>query len=100
MKIVVEKVISIRYKLRCLGVKVTKPTNILRDNRSIILNSTMPSLLLKKKYINIVYHKIRKATAAGIVHPLKTKSNYNFTDICTKAQTRKTYATLVQGMMS
>ena len=75
MKTVVEKVISVRYILRCLGVKVTKPTNILGDNRSVILNSTVPSSLLKKKHIAIVYHKIREATAAGIVHPLKTKGD-------------------------
>ena len=75
MKTVVEKVISVRYILRCLGVKVTKPTNILGDNRSVILNSTVPSLLLKKKHIAIAYYKTREATAAGIVHPLKTKGD-------------------------
>ena len=72
MKRVVEKMISVRYMLHYLGVKVTKPTNILRDKRSIILNSTVPSSLLKKKHIAIAYHKTREAIAAGIVHPLKT----------------------------
>ena len=64
MKTVVEEVISVRYMLRCLGVKVTKPTNILGDNRSVILNSTVPSSLLKKKHIAIAYYKTREATAA------------------------------------
>ena len=100
MKTAVEEVISVRYMLRCLGVKVTKPTFILGDNRSVILNSTVPSSLLKKKHIAIAYHKTREASAAGIVHPLKTKGEWNFADVCTKAQTRKIHATLVQGMMS
>ena len=100
MKTAVEEVISVRYMLRCLGVRVTKPTHIMGDNRSVILNSTLPSSLLKKKHIAIAYHKTREAAAAGIVHPLKTKGDWNFADVCTKSQTRKIHATLVGGMMT
>jgi hypothetical protein len=85
--------------LCCLGERVTKPTHIVGDNRSVILNSTVPSSLLKKKHIAIAYHKTREAAVAGIVHPLKTKGDWNFTDVCTKSQTRKIHATLVGGMM-
>lgn len=99
MKTAVEEVMSVRYMLRCLGVRVTKPSKILGDNRSVILNSTISSSLLKKKHVAIAYHKTREATAAGIVHPLKTKGDWNFADVCTKAQPRKTHATLVNGMM-
>ena len=100
MKTAVEEVVSVRYMLRCLGVKVSKPTPVLGDNRSVILNSTIPSSLLKKKHIAIAYHKTREATATGIVHPLKMKGEYNFADVCTKSQDRKTFAYLVNGMMS
>ena len=40
MKSAVEETISVRYMLRCLGVKVTKPTNVLGNNCSVIINST------------------------------------------------------------
>ena len=100
MKTAVEEVISVRYILRCLGVKVTKPTFILGDNRSVILNSTVPSSLLSKKHITISYHKTREASEAGIVHPLKKKGEWNFADVCTKVQTRKIHETLFQGMIS
>ena len=100
MKTAVEEVMSVRYMLRCLGVNVTKPTHILGDNRSVILNATIPSSLLKKKHIAISYHMTREATAARICHPIKTKGDWNFADVCTKAQVRKTHATLVGGMMS
>ena len=73
MKTAVEEVISVHYMLRCLEIKVTKPIFILGDNRSVILNSTVLSSLLKKKHIAIAYYKTREASAAGIVHPLKTK---------------------------
>ena len=49
MKTAVEEVMSVRYMLRCLGAKVTRPTPILSDNRSVIVNATIPSSLLKKK---------------------------------------------------
>lgn len=51
MKTAVEEVISVRYMRRCLGVKVSKPSPILGDNRSIILNSTIPSSLLMQHCI-------------------------------------------------
>lgn len=95
MKTAVEEVISVRYMLRCLGVKVSKPTNIMGDNRSVILNSTVPSSLLKKKHVAISYHKTREATAAQICRPIKSRGEWNFADVCTKAQVTKTHAALV-----
>ena len=99
MKTAVEEVISIRYMLRCLGVKVTKPTNILGDNRSVVINSTVSSSLLRKKHVAISYHMAREATAAAIVRPLKTKSEWNFSDILTKPIPRKSFKEIVNGMM-
>lgn len=99
MKTAVEEVMSVRYMLRCLGVKVTRPTPILGDNRSVIMNATIPSSLLKKKHVAISYHMTREATAASICRPLKTKGDWNYSDVCTKAQVRKTHAVLVNGMM-
>ncbi len=100
MRTAVEEVMSVRYMLRCLGVKVTRPTYILGDNKSVILNATIPSSLLKKKHVAIAYHMTREASAAGICHPLKTKGTWNFSDVCTKAQVRKVHGDLVGGMMS
>ena len=53
MKTAVEDIISVRYILHCLGINVIKPSHIMGDNRSVILNSTVPSSLLKKKHIAI-----------------------------------------------
>eukprot|EP00957_Ditylum_brightwellii_P181360 13814939-Ditylum_brightwellii.AAC.1 len=65
----VEEVMVLRYTLQCLGVRVTKPSCILGNNFSMILNSTIPSSLPKKKHVAISYHM---AKAAKIVHPVKT----------------------------
>jgi len=88
MKIVVEEVMSVRYMLRCLGVKVARPKLILGGNRSVIINATILSSLLKKKHMVISYHMTREATAAGICRPLITNGKWNFSDICTKAQVK------------
>ena len=100
MRTAVEEVMSVRYMLRCLGVRIEKPTHILGDNRSVILNATLKSSILKKKHIAISYHMAREATAAQIVHPIKTKGENNFADVLTKAQTRKTFKDLVKGILT
>eukprot|EP00957_Ditylum_brightwellii_P131624 10038375-Ditylum_brightwellii.AAC.2 len=72
---------AVRYMLWCLGVKVTQPTRILGDNQSLILNSTIPSSLIKKKHVAISYHMAKEATAAKIVNLLKAKGDWNFAAI-------------------
>eukprot|EP00957_Ditylum_brightwellii_P122341 9329251-Ditylum_brightwellii.AAC.1 len=73
MKTAVEEVMTIQYMLQCLGVKVTHPSQILGNNWSVSINSTIPSSLLKEKHDAISYHMACEATAAKIVHPLKLK---------------------------
>ena len=100
MKTAVEEAHALRYMMRCLGVKVEHATPILGDNKAVIQNSTLPDSLLKKKHVAIAYHKTRESAAAGAVHPLKTKGDWNFSDILTKATVLKTLARHVNGMSS
>ena len=57
----------------------------------MIQNCTLPESLLKKKHVAIAYHKTREAAAAGIVHPIKIRSEHHFADILTKAVNGKTF---------
>ena len=91
MRTAVEEVQSVRYMLRCLGVKVKHATLICGDNLGVIQNCTILDSLLKKKHVAIVYHSTTEAPAAGICHPIKIKSEHNFADILTKAVTGKTF---------
>jgi hypothetical protein len=94
MRTAVEEVCSIRYMLRCLGVEVTYASLICGDNSAVISNCTLSDSLLKKKHVAIAYHTTREAAAAGIIHPVKVSSANNFSDILTKAVSKKTFWTI------
>ena len=48
-RIAVDIAVEVRYLLRMLGVRVESPTLLLGDNKSVVLNSTIPSSVLKNK---------------------------------------------------
>jgi hypothetical protein len=84
MKIAVELVEGLRYKLRMMGVQVDGPTNIFCDNESVVKNTTRPESTLKKKHNAIAYHRVREAQAAGIVRIVKEDGETNLADLFTK----------------
>jgi hypothetical protein len=47
---------EVRYMLRSLGVDLEGPTLMLGDNMSVVLNTSVPSSVLKKKHNEIAYH--------------------------------------------
>jgi hypothetical protein len=98
MRTAVEEVQAVRYMLRCLGVKVMHASLICGDNMGVIQNCTISDSLLKKKHVAIAYHKTRESAAAGMVHPIKIRTEHNFADILTKAVTGKTFWALFGGL--
>ena len=57
-RIAVEAIMAMRYTLRMLGVKVEKTSYMLGDNMSVLLNTTIPSSMLKKKHQGCAYHHV------------------------------------------
>jgi hypothetical protein len=51
---------------------------------SVVLNTTVPSSVLKKKHNAIAYHRVRKAIAARIMRFANNKSEENFSDVLKK----------------
>jgi hypothetical protein len=49
-------ILEIRYILRSLGVALDGPALMLHDNMSVVLNTTVPSSVLKKKQNAVGYH--------------------------------------------
>lgn len=73
-----------RYKLRMMGIPVTKPSLLFCDNKGAVLNTTMPSSTLKKKHNAIAYHRVREAVAAKVVQVAHIDGKNNVADILTK----------------
>ena len=80
----VEEVVSLRYMLRCLGVNVDTASEVYGDNLGVIQNATIKDSLLKKKHVDISYHKVREGVAAGIIFPINISSTDNFSECLTK----------------
>jgi hypothetical protein len=66
-RVATELILEVRYMLRSLGVAFDGPTLMLGDNMSVVLNTTVPSSVLKKKHNAIAYHRVREAIAARIM---------------------------------
>ncbi len=79
-----EHILSVRYKLRMLGVQVSHPAAVLCDNQSVVHNLQLPSSALKKKHHACAYHKCREAIALGIAWCTKIDTNSNIADMGTK----------------
>ena len=70
--------------LRSLGVDLEGPTLMLGDNMLVVLNTSVPSSVLKKKHNAIAYHRVREAIAAKVLRFTCLKSEENVSDILTK----------------
>ena len=84
MKIGVETVRGIRYKLRMMGVPLDGAMTMFCDNDSVVKNSTCPESQLKKKHHSIVYHRNRMAVANGTCRIAKEDTDTNLSDLFTK----------------
>ena len=84
MRISVELVEALRYKLRMFGIPIEGPTNVFCDNEAVTKNSIHPESTLKKKHNSIAYHRTREAVAAGTIRVTKEDGKTNLADVLTK----------------
>jgi hypothetical protein len=67
-RIATELILEVRYMLRSLGVALDGPELMTGDNLSVVLNTTVPSSVLKNKHNAIAYHSVIEAIAARILN--------------------------------
>jgi hypothetical protein len=67
--------------LRSLGVALDGPALMLGDNMSLVLNTTAPSSVLKKKHNAIANHRVREAIKARIMRFAYIKNEENVSDV-------------------
>ena len=84
LRIAVEMVEALRYKLRCFGVPIDGPTEVLCDNKSVVTNSSVPASTLNKRHNAICYHRVREAQACSMIKVLWIEGKYNLADLLSK----------------
>ena len=84
MRIAIEMIEGLRYKLRMMGVPIDGPCDVFCDNESVVKNVTRPESPIKKKHNSIAYHKARESIAAGTIRIAKEDGVTNIADIFTK----------------
>ena len=98
-KVAVEAIMELRYQLRMVGVPVNGPAILYGDNMSVVLSTSVPSSVLKKKMLALCYHRVREAVAAKIIVYKHIRSERNKADILTKPLGGTTFHGLVQDML-
>ena len=84
MRIAVEVIEALRYKLRMFGVPIDGSCDLFCDNRSVVTNASIPTSMLNRKHNAICYHRVREAQAAGTIRVGWIKGEYNKADLLTK----------------
>ena len=95
-RVATDLIIETRYMLRTIGARIDGPALMLGDNMSVVLNTSVPSSVLKKKHCAISYHRVREAIAAKIMRFAHISSNENIADVLTKPLPNKTFHYLVK----
>ena len=84
MKHVTEYVRGLRYKLRAMGIPVEECAYIYGDNKSVLVNSTVPHSQLKKKSNSVAFHHVREVSALDEWRATCINTHDNIADLLTK----------------
>jgi hypothetical protein len=84
MHLATEEIITMRYMLHSLGIRVSCPSSLSGDNAGVISNTTNPDVTLKKKHNALSFHSVRENVSAGIICPHQISSENNIADLLTK----------------
>ena len=96
VKITVEMVEGLRYKLHMMGILLDGLANGFCNNNSVVTNASNPALMLKKKHNSTMYHKVRESTAAGTIRFTYEPGKLNLADMLTKILPAKKLKECVQ----
>ena len=99
MKQCTEYIRGLRYKLRMMSIPCSGPAYIYGDNQSVLVNSSMPDSVLKKKSNSIAYNFVREGVAMRewILSYVNTKEK--LADFLTKALIAEQRAKLIRRVL-
>ena len=82
-----------------MGASIKESVLMLRDNKSVVLNTTMPSSVLKKKHCAVSYHKIWEMIACKVLRFASITSEMNYADVLTKALSKPAFNIIVRPLL-
>ena len=84
LRIVTDMIENLWFKLRCFGVSLDGPAEVLCDNQSVVTNSSVPSSTLSKRHNAICFHRVREAQSCGMISVLWIEGERNLADLFSK----------------
>ena len=67
LRIVRDRIVEMRIKLKAIGVPLLGPANVYCDNQGGVKNTSVPESTLSKKHNSIKFHIVRESAATGIL---------------------------------
>ena len=98
-RIATDMIIEMRFILRMLGVPVDGPALLLGDNNSVVLNTSVPSSILKKKHHACANHHIQEAIALGIMNFIHIQGTTNYADMLSKPLSNDAFHGLIKPLL-
>jgi hypothetical protein len=98
MRLAIEMIEGLRYKLRMMGIPLVDACAVFCDNSAVVTN-TRPESTLKKKHAAINYHRVREAIAAGTIKVAKENTQTNLADLLTKLMSGPKMKELLQHIL-
>ena len=80
----VDQITELWHSLCYLGVPIRDRSYLFGDNRSVVVNATMPHSILSKRHHLLSYHRVREAIAAQYVAFYWKDGKTNPADILSK----------------
>lgn len=99
MRIAVDMVQALRYKLRMMGLNVTIPADVYGDNNSVCTSVSTPESTLQKKHNAVCYHRVREAIAMKMIRVCWIDGKYNLADLFTKPLTADRRSALLSQVL-
>ena len=99
MRIAIEMIEGLQYKLRMMEVPIEGPCTVSCKNNAFVINSKNPESMLKKKHAAINYHCTREAIAAKTIQAAKEDTSTNLADLLTKCNPGPTLKSLISKVL-
>ena len=81
LRICIEIIEALRYKLQCFRIPIDGPAEVFCDNQSVVTNSSVPLSVLNKIHNAICYNRVRETQVVETIMVEWISGEYNLVDL-------------------